>query len=987
MSLRTSSAGPRRLRGVGRWAAVVAAAALVLSGASVASAAGTGAGNAETGRGSSSSTVSAASKSSQSSEGSKAAESKVRPEDNVSLPDQPNLAGHFVPTAPMRLLDTRKGTGGVSAPVGQNPVMLDVSHVTGDPSITPVAVVLNVTVTGATANSHLAVTPTAFESAPSTSNLNFVVGETRANEVTVPVGLDGKIAFVNAVGTVQVIADLAGYYTPDAAGAAYVADGPMRLLDTRKGTGTGGIVAPVGVGKTLKLQIAGVDGVPAAGLRAVTLNLTAVDAAGSGYVTAYPDGQAMPNASSVNFGKGQIVPNLVTVEVGADGAVDFTNTSTGTVDLVADLSGYYLTGSAPDGGTLQVAGPTRLLDTRNGTGTKGVKAKVAENGSLSLQIDGVGGIPAAGVTAVILNVTVTDTAGSGYVTAYPDGEPVPNASTVNFLAGQTVPNLTVVPVGADGKVEFHNASTGATDLVADVFGYFSTSQNLELTALSFATPTVDASAGGASDTATWTVADTDAKATGLSGEVVFRQLGSGPNSYLGQPYIEDFQLGASNADDATFVSGTIASSTYSFQFAVPDYAASTTATWAITMVTAGDDQGEQLELAGSNLSAFGNTLTATELASTTTPAMNNTGVTLISPISAAPGLLYDGADSSVEYSLWPQDGESGFWRGTLELTGPGGATLGAAFDILDDGEQAAGDCQNASNRLWAQDALCTVTVDFPADSAAGSWVVSSVSLTNNAGVTNTVTGPSEAPITVSSDHAVTASGFAASATSVDNWYQNATFSVSMKVSGAQNGVSSIQLLWDNVGGYCRQTSTTPTVSGGRYSIPAEMLQASNGASTCTLGGVVVTDGEGNVALYGVGNGAPAVNVVVVSEPDKTVPTATAASLSMASVPQSEIGDYGYDIDITVSDPTAPVDGASSYLYNSSGSVVGESSGGASMSSTGVVTDSLDVPFGLAVGTYTVGFSITDAGGLTSSYGTPGGKPVPGGTLTFTVTKG
>jgi hypothetical protein len=108
---------------------------------------------------------------------------------------------------------------------------------------------------------------------------------------------------------------------------------------------------------------------------------------------------------------------------------------------------------------------------------------------------------------------------------------------------------------------------------------------------------------------------------------------------------------------------------------------------------------------------------------------------------------------------------------------------------------------------------------------------------------------------------------------------------------------------------------------------------------------------------------------------------------MASVPQSEIGDYSYAVNITVSDPTAPVDQAASYLYNSSGTVVGQSGGGASETNAGVVMDTLDVPYGLAVGTYTVGFSITDAGGLTNSYGTPGGKAVPGGTLTFTVTAG
>ena len=93
-------------------------------------------------------------------------------------------------------------------------------------------------------------------------------------------------------------------------------------------------------------------------------------------------------------------------------------------------------------------------------------------GSVRVKVTGLGGVPAAGVSAVVLNVTVTSPRAKGYVTAYAGGTARPDASNVNFVAGRTVPNLVVVPVGADGTVSLDNVSAGSTQLLADVFGYF-----------------------------------------------------------------------------------------------------------------------------------------------------------------------------------------------------------------------------------------------------------------------------------------------------------------------------------------------------------------------------------------------------------------------------------------------------------------------------------------------------------------------------------
>jgi len=121
-------------------------------------------------------------------------------------------------------------------------------------------------------------------------------------------------------------------------------------------------------------------------------------------------------------------------------------------------------------GAFVSVGPARVLDTRKGTGAP--VARVAAKGTLHVSVRGVGGVPASGVSAVVLNVTVVAAGGSGVLTVFPDGAARPTASNLNFVTGQTVPNLVVVPLGSNGKVALYNGSTGSTDLVADVAGYY-----------------------------------------------------------------------------------------------------------------------------------------------------------------------------------------------------------------------------------------------------------------------------------------------------------------------------------------------------------------------------------------------------------------------------------------------------------------------------------------------------------------------------------
>lgn len=244
---------------------------------------------------------------------------------------------------------------------------------------------------------------------------------------------------------------------------------PARLLDTREGTG--GNITPLGQQVFTELDVTGVGGVPETGVSAVVMNVTVDNPTDSSFLTAWPSGEGRPIVSNLNFVPGQTVPNLVTVKVGANGRVNLFN-STGWVHVIADVVGYYTTTPPSGGGRFTSLTPTRLLDTRNGEGTGGAVGPVPGGQSIDLQVTGVGGVPASGVTGVALNVTVDGPTGSGFVTTWPAGEPRPNASTHNFVPGLTVANLVLAKVGAGGKVSLFN-SAGSTHLVADVIGYFS----------------------------------------------------------------------------------------------------------------------------------------------------------------------------------------------------------------------------------------------------------------------------------------------------------------------------------------------------------------------------------------------------------------------------------------------------------------------------------------------------------------------------------
>ena len=251
--------------------------------------------------------------------------------------------------------------------------------------------------------------------------------------------------------------------------ARFVPITPDRILDTRPETRlnyTGGKPAAGGL---FDLVVPGKASIPL-NASAVVLNVTATEAGGPGFVQLFPAGRGTPGSSSnLNVERaGQTIPNAVIVPLGNGGAVSFF-TQVGT-HLVADVSGYFVpVVGATAAGRFIGTTPTRMLDTRPVSliGYSGAKPGAGETVVANVLVPS--GPAAAQVSAVVLNVTATEATANGYVQVFPGGLRG-LTSNLNVEAGQTAPNLVIVPISATGTVSIFTQS--GTHLLADVMGYF-----------------------------------------------------------------------------------------------------------------------------------------------------------------------------------------------------------------------------------------------------------------------------------------------------------------------------------------------------------------------------------------------------------------------------------------------------------------------------------------------------------------------------------
>jgi hypothetical protein len=274
--------------------------------------------------------------------------------------------GLFHPISPVRVCDTRTSCQGHVAVGSGQSIVVTVASTGGVPADgTAEAAVVNLTGVAGNASTYLSLFPTNSSGnciPTGTSTMNLLPGAVRANRVMVELGpasvggLDDALCVYNAVGTINVLVDVNGWYGSSTAGASptgyqYQALGPTRICDTRI-VSTSCVAGGIGAGGLQRLiTVAGHAGVPAFGsattVVAIIANLTAIAPTTATYLTLFPANQTGPGGvSDLNLGAGAVLPNLAVVEVDTvtgdphDGEVYLYN-GAGSVNAIIDLEGWF----------------------------------------------------------------------------------------------------------------------------------------------------------------------------------------------------------------------------------------------------------------------------------------------------------------------------------------------------------------------------------------------------------------------------------------------------------------------------------------------------------------------------------------------------------------------------------------------------------------------------------------------------------------------
>lgn len=248
-------------------------------------------------------------------------------------------SGRYSPVVPTRLMDSRDGLavpGRLPAGTVVELPVTSVANVPGNAS----AVAMNVTGVLPSANAFVTVYPCG--DLPSTSSLNPEVGRVTPNLVMAQVSPRGTVCLFTSA-DIDLVVDIVGYVSGGASSGSgkFTPSTPFRFTDTRDvsrremNAGQGGV--RVAAGQVLVIPMAGVRGIPA-NARAVSANVTAVDAVGGGFLTAYPCGD-VPTTSNVNYGPGAAVANAAELPLSSAGAICiFSSTS---AQVIVDVNGWF----------------------------------------------------------------------------------------------------------------------------------------------------------------------------------------------------------------------------------------------------------------------------------------------------------------------------------------------------------------------------------------------------------------------------------------------------------------------------------------------------------------------------------------------------------------------------------------------------------------------------------------------------------------------
>jgi hypothetical protein len=378
----------------------------------------------------------------------------------------PALAGIVAPAGdlytplgtPVRVVDTRIGSGAPARPLGPDGVISVSPAAAGVPAGAS-SVVINLAGISATTSTYLATFP---GRNPGTSNLVLTpLDPSAAVAAVVPLDAHGNFKVFNKLGKTHVLVDVLGYFSAAGTDGYRGLASPQRIFDSR--TTLGGHHSPLRSGEQVKITVLPPTDPDANG--SVLINLTVVNQNHPGYLAAYPS--TFAHTSTLNYGAYPRA-NLTVVKLSA-GSFELLNSGS-RANAVVDVVGYL----APTGTGRFVALPNavRIGDTRTGVGVQGSGAvSSAPPGVVqNFAVADLNGVPYGAVGAWV-GVTAAAVSPS-FVVAYPSGTTVPGTSTVNLTPGRTVPNAAVVglPIESRGQVAIRPQVSSM--IVLDLFGYF-----------------------------------------------------------------------------------------------------------------------------------------------------------------------------------------------------------------------------------------------------------------------------------------------------------------------------------------------------------------------------------------------------------------------------------------------------------------------------------------------------------------------------------
>ena len=230
---------------------------------------------------------------------------------------------------------------------------------------------------------------------------------------------------------------------------------PCRVADSRNGTGFASIAAD-----RIRVAMVGRCGVPP-DATAVAVTVTATQAQAAGFLTAWPAGQPLPNASTVNYGASEDRANGAIVKLGTDGAIDVT--ASAPTGIIVDVNGWFRPATSASAGRYVPITAQRVFDSR----APGFARPLQPGETITLAPPA--GVPSDAI-ALAINITTTAPNQPGFFTAFPAGTARPEASLLNTdRSGQTRAAASITPI-SPGGLSVYSHSGG--HLIIDVTGWF-----------------------------------------------------------------------------------------------------------------------------------------------------------------------------------------------------------------------------------------------------------------------------------------------------------------------------------------------------------------------------------------------------------------------------------------------------------------------------------------------------------------------------------